>query len=154
MFVELLLSVRELAAADVLGAEMRGQRVDGEHPHRPVAVLVFAGDLLGLLRQQHLVVGVEAFRDVDLVQERVDEPVRVSSSSVLPSISWASIAAWSVSSERPRTMSSMRSGRKVSSESMNTARPWRPPYSVGSWTFTASWWVTWDFPRRTRRTLR
>lgn len=73
VFVELLLSVRELATADVLGAEVSGQRVDREQANWILAFFVLACQFLCLLGEQHLVVGVERLRDVDLVEDVVDE---------------------------------------------------------------------------------
>jgi len=54
-----------------------GQRVDTEQANGELPVLALAGDLLGLLGEQDLVVGVERLRDVDLVQHRLDERFEV-----------------------------------------------------------------------------
>ena len=75
VFVELLLALGELATTDVLRTEVGGERVDTDQSNGPVGVLVLAGDLLGLLSQQDLVVGVERLRDVDPIEDRLDELV-------------------------------------------------------------------------------
>ena len=59
VLVELLLAFGEFAAADVLGAEVSGERVHTEETDRPLGVLVLAGELFGLLGEENLVVGVE-----------------------------------------------------------------------------------------------
>jgi len=52
-----------------------GQRVDTEQSNRELLVLALACEFLGLLGQQDLVVGVERLRDVDLVEDGLDEVV-------------------------------------------------------------------------------
>jgi len=67
--VEFLLAGGEFAPADVLRAEMGGQRVEDNESHRAVAVGVFAGDIGCSLGQQHLVIGVEGPSDMDILQK-------------------------------------------------------------------------------------